>query len=65
MEDGSENTYVAQTFGYPIGSWCVSKLTDFTETFSTLRNPSMVDFDEDVSRWNTSNAEFMDYGVHV
>jgi len=62
-----ENTVAARTFGYPVGSWNVSLLTDFSRLFDTNRdlafvwdrNPSTAarDFNEDLTGWNVSAAE--------
>ena len=36
MVDPSENTTVANKYGWPINEWCVGAVTDFTEIFSCL-----------------------------
>ena len=41
----------------PINSWNVSLLTNFSETFSVDRNPSVVSFNEDLDRWDVSRAQ--------
>mmetsp|Transcript_22039 Transcript_22039/g.32562 ORF Transcript_22039/g.32562 Transcript_22039/m.32562 type:complete len:258 (+) Transcript_22039:69-842(+) len=43
--------YIAKTYGYPIGQWDVSLVTDFSFLFSEQAN-----FNEDISNWNTSQA---------
>ena len=39
----------AQTYGWPIGTWCVSELDDFSSIFYGLST-----FNEDISNWNTA-----------
>ena len=46
-------------YGHPIGNWCVSGVTDFSYLFDVERNPLTVNFNEDISDWDTSNAEDM------
>lgn len=52
---------VSQTYGYPIGSWCVGQVTDFTRLFSSLHHGSALRtfyeyFDEPLSGWDMSGA---------
>lgn len=47
----------AATYGHPIGTWCVSSVTNFADLFSADRNPIAVTFNEDISQWDMSNAE--------
>lgn len=55
VEDNGENTSVAQTYGWPIGKWCVGDLRDFRGIFSRLPT-----FNEDISEWNmTKGKEFV------
>lgn len=49
----------SEIYGYPIGSWDVSLVTDFSNIFDSLRNSAVSTFDADLSDWNTSSAEFM------
>ena len=42
---------VAQTYGWPMNSWCVGKVTDMSSLFNRM---SM--FNEDISGWNTSSV---------
>jgi surface protein len=58
--DDRSNSSVASTYGWPIGDWCVSNIEDFSELFSPSRNPAAVDFNEDISRWDVSNAKTME-----
>jgi len=59
----------AQVYGYPIGTWNVSKLTDFSHVFSphfcgrgdTLR-ARLRDFDDDLLGWDVSSATCV-YGM--
>jgi Mycoplasma protein of unknown function, DUF285 len=43
-------------YGFPIGNWDVSRISDFSSLFSTVRNPDMVTFNADLSNWNTASA---------
>lgn len=66
-------TTVALRYGYPIGVWDVSKITDFSRCFDRGRETSvMVEryydfepyvnhclFNDDISQWDVSNAETM------
>jgi len=53
MADGSECSTEVTTYGWPIGTWCVSKITDMTGLFfNTL-------FNEDISEWDVSNVSNM------
>jgi surface protein len=54
LADNSPDTPVAQEYGWPIGKWCVSEVTDFSEIFA-----SATFFNEDLSEWDTSSATTM------
>uniref|UniRef100_A0A7S3LE04 BspA family leucine-rich repeat surface protein n=1 Tax=Amphora coffeiformis TaxID=265554 RepID=A0A7S3LE04_9STRA len=54
----SSDAMVLDTYG-PIGSWCVSGVTDFDNLFDADRNPLAATFNEDISGWDVSNAESM------
>ena len=50
-----------------IGIWDTSQVTDFSHVFSARRNRKMKNFNEDISRWDLSNAtttEEMFYGCN-
>lgn len=49
--DNSPDTTVATKYGWPIGSWCVSNVTDFSRLFFNA-----TEFNEDLSGWDTSRA---------
>ena len=51
LEDPSHTSKVAQTYGWPIGNWCVSLITDFSELFADAAN-----FNEDLRLWDLSSA---------
>lgn len=51
LQDNSTNTTVAQTYGWPIGKWCVSNVTDLSRLFLNA-----TDFNEDISEWETSKV---------
>ena len=48
--------YLAGILTVPINDWDVSLVSDFSELFSADRNPATVDFNEDLDRWDVSNA---------
>jgi hypothetical protein len=54
--DNGPNTLVAQTYGWPIGTWCVSPVKSFRAVFSASRNPAASTFNENLSHWDVSNA---------
>ena len=62
LEDNSENSNVASTYGWPIGTWCVSKITDMSGLFYSMRKSSSIfnflirTFNEDISEWDVSNV---------
>jgi surface protein len=58
--DNRSDSSVASTYGWPIGNWCVSNIEDFSKLFSVAGNPAAVDFNEDISRWDVSNANTME-----
>lgn len=61
QNDSSTNSTVGQKYGWPIGSWCVSDVTDFTFLF---RNKQL---QEDIGDWNMTSAiemEEMVRGIH-
>jgi hypothetical protein len=56
-----ENSAVAAAYGYPIGAWDVSGLTDFSSLFDAWssggeRNPAAKWFNEDLSGWNMEHG---------
>jgi hypothetical protein len=50
-----EGTPITDKYGYPIASWCVGQVTDFTDLFVNA-----VTFNEDISKWDMSNATTID-----
>jgi Mycoplasma protein of unknown function, DUF285 len=54
--DNRANTFLAQTYGWPIGTWCVSQVKSFHAIFSAYRNSAASTFNEDLSNWDVSNA---------
>jgi surface protein len=57
--ENPETSNVAEKYGYPIGTWDVSGITDFARTFDGVRNGACRSFNEDLSRWNVSSATSM------
>lgn len=58
--DNSPTSVASQKYGYPIGAWDVSRITNFSSTFDFKRNPMAADFDEDLDGWNVSSALLFD-----
>lgn len=57
LRDNSSDTLTAARYGHPIGNWDVSRVTDFSDVFSSPRTLAIVrTFNEDLSGWNTSSA---------
>jgi len=47
-------TGISDTYGWPIGSWCVGNVTDMSSLFEGLDT-----FNEDISEWNVGNVTNM------
>lgn len=45
---------LASTYGWPIGKWDVSEVTNFSKVFE-----DQISFNEDISGWNMSNAVYL------
>jgi surface protein len=58
VNDGQDTVH-AQRYGWPIGAWDVARIKDFRELFSVNRNPDVVEFDQNLSTWDTSSATDM------
>lgn len=58
------DNYVLGAMLAPISEWDVSRITDFSQTFSIFRNPAMRSFNADLSGWDTSNAVSMRQMFH-
>jgi len=61
--NNSSDTLTAQTYGYPIGSWCTSSVTDFSFLFAGFPgepNP----FNEDIGDWDTSSVTNFDQAFY-
>lgn len=60
LKDPTPNSEIAQEYGYPIGGWCVSNITDFNHIFSHYgRDESRhlyQEFNEPLDGWDTSSA---------
>jgi surface protein len=54
----TENSEVKGKYGSVMGNWCVGQVTNFSYLFSTLQG-SILGFNEDISRWNTSSVTNM------
>jgi Mycoplasma protein of unknown function, DUF285 len=56
LDDPSPNSALASIYGWPIGEWCVSNVTDFHYLFSDLRNSLAVNFNQDLNSWDVSSG---------
>ena len=60
----NNNCTVAQTYGWPMNSWCVGNVTDMSYLFSYMSSDmsysplskEMDTFNEDISGWDTSSV---------
>lgn len=60
LVDNSPASSVFQEYGFPIGSWNVSLVTDFSSVFDgDVRNSLAREFNDDISEWDTSVATTM------
>lgn len=67
LDDPSPDTVVANTYGHPIGDWCVTDIEDFGYLFDSRRNPKAATFNEDLN-WCTcsaTNMRFMFAGANA
>jgi surface protein len=69
MEGGNE-AELSATYGLPMGTWCVSRIQDFSFMFTgyiernvqlsnNVINPTRALFNEDISAWDVSSATTM------
>ena len=56
IDNATNSSNVATTYGHPISNWNVSLVTNFSNVFDTHRNPKLVTFVEDLDGWDTSLA---------
>ena len=49
VKNPTSTSEVATTYGFPIGSWCVNEIEDFSSMFYGLTT-----FNEDISGWDVS-----------
>jgi surface protein len=56
LRNSTNSSTVALTYGYPIGIWNVSQVSNFSSVFDSDRNPLVRAFVEDLSEWDTSSA---------
>lgn len=56
LSDNTINTDVADKYGWPINNWCVKNVTDFSRLFAPFNNLDKATFNEDISKWDVSNA---------
>ena len=59
VQDDGPQTQVAQTYGYPIGSWRVGNISDFSFLFESLS------FNDDISDWDVSKVSWDLFGATV
>jgi surface protein len=60
LVDGSESSYVALEYGYPIGLWDVRQINNLSSVFDARRNPLAKDFNEDLNGWDISNVSTLE-----
>lgn len=51
QNSNNNETSLAQTYGWPIGAWCVSQIEDFSRVFKGASS-----FTEDIGDWDMSSA---------
>ena len=56
---GRRQTDAAEKYGYPMGTWCVSRLDDFSYVFFGAKFNGLID-DETLGNWDTRNAITME-----
>jgi hypothetical protein len=62
--DSDAAMFLEQTYGLPMGTWCVSNIQDFSGWFSAFRNSNAATFNDNIEGWDVSmvstmNAMFM------
>jgi hypothetical protein len=57
--NNASDTDVAQTYGKPIGEWCFRYVEDFTLIFYGCGNEGLRAFNENISKWDVTNAKSM------
>ncbi|CAJ1967620.1 unnamed protein product [Cylindrotheca closterium] len=58
-DDNNCNNDIVQKYGWPIGTWCVSEVTNMEAIFYTRSS-----FDDDISKWNVSAVNDMSWMFH-
>lgn len=53
--NGTQSSAVATKYGYPIGTWCVSKITNMAGLFNGKQT-----FNEDLNGWDVSSVTTME-----
>jgi len=56
----SNDTDITIKYGWPIGTWCVSLITDFSHLLNANRNPAVATFNEALAGWDVSNGQLFD-----
>jgi surface protein len=59
LDDDAVTTQLEETYGLPMGTWCVSDIQDFSELFSIERNARAAIFNEDISAWDVSKVSLI------
>mmetsp|Transcript_13615 Transcript_13615/g.26134 ORF Transcript_13615/g.26134 Transcript_13615/m.26134 type:complete len:373 (+) Transcript_13615:122-1240(+) len=54
LANNASDTIIATTYGWPIGTWCVENVQDFSGIFEGASG-----FNEPLNEWDVSNAESM------
>jgi len=61
VDNPSRDSEVATAYGWPIGSWCVGAVEDFSSMFDYTRNFGMTELNEDIGDWDLGRATNTDY----
>jgi surface protein len=59
LNESEAMALLEDTYGLPMGTWCISKIEDLSQMFSEARNGALTSFNEDISAWDTSKATTM------
>ena len=58
--NGKYKSQIIKEYG-PINTWDVSDITDFSYLIDAQEKPALINFNEDISKWDMSNATNTDF----